>query len=51
MYLAYGYFYLALWFIVETLEIANGTQAEMGSFEKKYTESWGYKTKQEAKLL
>ena len=50
-YLVYGYFYLALWFIVETLEIANGTQAEMGSFEKKYTEGWGYKTKREATSL
>ena len=33
--LAYEHFYLALWFIVEALEIINDTHAEMGSFEKK----------------
>ena len=33
--LAYEHFYLALWFIVEALEIINDTHAEMRSFEKK----------------
>ena len=36
--LAYEHFYLALPLIVEALEIINGNHAEMGSFEKKYTE-------------
>ena len=38
--LAYEHFYLALPFIVEALEIINGTHAEMGAFEKNYTEGW-----------
>ena len=46
--LGYGYFYLALPLIVEALEIRNDTYAEMGSFEKKYTEGWEYKTKRDA---
>ena len=49
--LAYEHFYLALPFIVEALEIINGTHAEMRFFEKKYTEVWDYKTKREAKSL
>ena len=36
---------------MEALEIINGTHAEMGSFEKKYTEGWDYKTKWEATSL
>ena len=49
--LPYEHFYFALPFIVEALEIINGTHAEMGSFEKKYTEGWDYKTKREATSL
>ena len=49
--LAYEHFYLVLPFIVEALEIINGIHAEMGSFEKKYTEGWNYKTKREATSL
>ena len=49
--LAYEHFYLALPFIVEALEIINDTHADMGSFEKKYTEVWDYKTKREAMPL
>ena len=49
--LADKHFYLALPFIVETLEIINGTHTEMRSFEKKYTESWDYKAKREAMSL
>ena len=49
--MAYEHFYLALLFILEALEIINATHTEMGSFEKKYTEGWDYKTKQEATLL
>ena len=49
--LAYEHFYLALLFIVEALEIINGTHAEMGSFEKKKTKGWDYKTKREATSL
>ena len=45
------HFYFALSFIVEALKIINGTHAEMGSFEKKYTEGWDYKTKREATSL
>ena len=50
-YLTYEYFYLALPFIVENLEIINGTQAEMGSFKKKYIEGWVCKTQLEAMSL
>ena len=49
--LAYEHFHLALPFIVEALEIINGTHAEIGSFEKKYTEGWDYKIKRETTLL
>ena len=49
--LAYEYFYLALPFIVEALEIINDTYAKIGSFEKKYTKGWDYKTKREATSL
>ena len=49
--LTYEHFYLALSFIVEALKIINGTHVEMGSFGKKFTESWDYKTKREATLL
>ena len=49
--LAYEHFYFALPFIVEALEIINGTHAEIGSFEKKHTEGRDYKTKREATLL
>ena len=49
--MAYEHFYLALPFILEALEIINATHTEMRSFEKKYTEGWDYKTKQEATLL
>ena len=49
--LAYEHFYLALPFIMEALEIINGTHAEMGSFEKKYTEGCDYKTKREPTSL
>ena len=49
--LAYEHFYFALPFIVEALEIINGTHAEMGSFEKKYTEGCDYKTKREPTSL
>ena len=49
--LVYEHLYFALPFIVEALEIINGTHAEMGSFEKKYTEGWDYKTKREATPL
>ena len=49
--LADEHFHLALPFIVEALEIISGTPAEMGSFEKKYTEGWDYKTKRVATLL
>ena len=49
--LAYEHFYLALPFIVEALEIINGTHLEIGSFEKKYTEGWDYKSKREATSL
>ena len=47
----YEHFYLALPFIVEALEIIRTTNAEMGSFEKKYTEGWDYKTKRRATSL
>ena len=46
--LGYEHFYLALPLIVEALEIRNDTHTEMGSFEKKYTQGWDYKTKREA---
>ena len=49
--LPYEHFYFALPFIVEALEIINGTHAEMGSFENKYIEGWDYKTKREATSL
>ena len=49
--LANEQFYFALSFIMEALEVINGKHAEMGSFEKKHTEVWDYKTKQEPKLL
>ena len=50
-YLIYEYFYLALAFIVENLKIIYGTQAEMGSFKKKYIEGWVCKTQLEAMSL
>ena len=49
--LAFEHFYLALPFIVEALEIVNGTHAETGSFEKKCTKGWDYKTKRRATSL
>ena len=50
--LPYEHFYLALSFIGEALEIINDTHAEMGSFEKKYTEEGlDYKTKRKATSL
>ena len=49
--LADKHFYLALPFIAEALVIINGTHAEIGSFEKKYTRLWDYKTKREATSL
>ena len=47
----YKHFYLALPFIVQALDIINGTHAEMESFEKNYSERWNYKTKREATSL
>ena len=46
--LAFEHFHLALTFIVEAMDTINGTHAEIGSFEKKCTESCDYKTKREA---
>ena len=49
--MAFEHFYLALLFIAEVLEIINDTHAEMGSLEKKYTESWDYKKKRKSTSL
>ena len=49
--LAYEHFCLALPFIVEALEIINGTHAEVGSFALKYTEGWYCITKREPTSL
>ena len=47
----YKHFYLALPFIVQAVDIINGTHDEMESFEKNYSEGWNYKTKREATSL
>ena len=49
--LAFEHFHLALKFIVEAMDTIDGTHAEIGSFEKKCTESCDYKIKREAKSL
>ena len=49
--LTYEHFYIPLLFIVEALEIINGTHAEWNHLKKKYTEDWDYKTKRESTSL
>ena len=45
---SYERFYLALPFIVETLEVINGTHTELDEFEEIYIKGWDARSKLEA---